>query len=117
MTSAGFIFQHCCPSIQLLKLTKTVSFNIPELYSKEYLKQVPYSLELNILGADAIIYYYGEDDTYLSQVLDLDEDFITAGSLEYESLGAIQEKALKILEGFILNPKTELQNLFDENEE
>ncbi len=98
-------------------VTKTVSFNIPELYSKEYLEQVPYSLELNILGSDAIIYYYGEDDTYLSQVLELDEDFIAAGSLEYESLGAIQEKALKVLEGFIMNPKTELRALFDENEE
>ncbi|WP_157822125.1 hypothetical protein [Salegentibacter salinarum] len=47
----------------------------------------------------------------------LDEDFIAAGSLEYESFGAIQEKALKVLEGFILNPKTELRALFDENEE
>ncbi|MDT0678770.1 hypothetical protein [Autumnicola musiva] len=36
---------------------------------------------------------------------------------EYESLGAIQEKALKVLEGFMLNPKTELLDLFDQNEE
>lgn len=97
--------------------TKTVSFNMPELYSKEYFEQVPYSLELNILGSDAIIYYYGEDDTYLSQVLDLDEDFIAAGSLEYERFGAIQEKALKVLEEFMLDPKTELRGLFDQTEE
>ena len=98
-------------------VTKMVSFNIPELYSKEYLEQVPYSLELNILGSYIIIYYYGEDNTYLSQVLDLDEDFIAAGSLEYERHGVIQKKALKVLEGFMLNPKTELRALFEENEE
>ncbi|MDT0678769.1 hypothetical protein [Autumnicola musiva] len=62
-------------------VTKTVSFNMPELYAMEYFEQIPYSLEPHILGSEAIIYYYGEDDTYLSKVLKLNEDYIAAGSL------------------------------------
>ena len=97
--------------------SKTISFTLPEFFTKEHFEHVQYSLELNILGSDAVIYYYGEDDTYLSQVLDLEEEYIAAGSLEYESFGAIQEKALKQLEHFMLDPKTELLDLFNQSEE
>ncbi|MCM4156737.1 hypothetical protein [Gramella sp. AN32] len=97
-------------------VTKTISFRMSEIYSEAYFDKIQYSLELKILGSEVVISYYGEDDTYLFQVLNLDEDCIACGSLENASLGAIQEKALKVLQGYMLDPKKELFHLFNEME-
>ena len=35
--------------------SKTISFTLPEFFTKEHFEHVQYSLELNILGSDAII--------------------------------------------------------------
>lgn len=101
----------------LSPVTKTISFKVPETYSKGYFVKVEYSLEIKILGSDVEINYYGEDDTYLSEVLGLDECFIGSGSLKRESFGAIQERTLKVLQEFMKHPKKELLDLFNELEE
>ena len=97
-------------------VTKTVSFKIPETHSKGYFVKVEYSLEVKILGSDVEINYYGEDDTYLSEVLDLDEDYIVSGSLNTETFGAIQEKVLKELQEYMSDPNKEILDLFNKKE-
>ncbi len=83
---------------------KKITFQSPEIYS----------LELQFSGTGVYILYYGEDDSYLSEILCLEEAQIAYGDLNTESFSKIQERALKVLGNYIIDSQKELIDLFNE---
>ncbi len=58
-----------------------ITFQSPEFHSNEYFTNIKYSLELQFSGTGVHILYYGEDDSYLSETLSLEEAQIAYGDL------------------------------------
>ena len=73
---------------------KRITFQSPEIHSREYFINIKYSLELQFSGTGVHILYYGEDDSYLSDTLILEESHIACGDLDAECFSKIQERAL-----------------------
>ncbi len=94
--------------------TNMISLDLPEIHSPDYFKNVPYSLQLAFSGSRVTVMYYGEDDTYLSQVLHFEDWDIAGGDLELESFGKIQERALRALSKYIPDFNREVYDLFNE---
>jgi len=94
--------------------TNMISLDLPEIHSPDYFKNVPYSLQLAFSGSSVTIMYYGEDDTYLSDVLPFETLEIAWGDLGSESFGKIQERALRALGNYIPDLNREVYDLFNE---
>lgn len=94
--------------------TSMISLDLPEIHSPDYFKKVFYSLQLAFSGSRVAIMYYGEDDTYLSDVLHFEALDIAGGNLELESFGKIQERALRALAKYIPDHNREVYDLFNE---
>ena len=94
--------------------TNMISLDLPEIHTPDYFKNVFYSLQLAFSGTRVSIMYYGEDDTYLSQVLYFEDWDIAGGDLELESFGKIQERALRALGNYIPDLNKEVFDLFNE---
>jgi len=94
---------------------KKITFKNPEIHSKEYFENIQYSLQLHISGSGIFIIYYGEDDSYLSEVLDIEESYIAYGNLNNEKFSKVQERALKVLGNYIIDSQRELLDLFNED--
>ncbi len=93
---------------------RRITFQSPEIHSKEYFINIIYSLELQFCGTWVHILYYGDDDSYLSDTLLLEEPHIACGDLDTESFSKIQERALKVLGNYIIDSQKELIDLFNE---
>lgn len=91
-----------------------ISLERPEFQTFEYFINVDYSLQLSLSGDEIFIMYYGEDDTYLADTLNLENFHIAEGNLNTERFGKIQERALKVLGDYILDSQKELLDLFNE---
>jgi hypothetical protein len=89
-----------------------VTFRIPELFSEEYIYDLPCSLQLIFSDSFVTIDYYGENETFLSDLLGLSDQHIAEGNLKHESFGKIQERALKVLSSYIDEAQQELFELF-----
>ncbi|MBI6121059.1 hypothetical protein [Salegentibacter maritimus] len=94
--------------------TNMISLDMPEIYTPDYFKNVFYSLQLAFSGSRVTIMYYGENDTYLSQVLYFEDWDIAGGDLELESFGKIQERALRALGNYFPDLNREVYDLFNE---
>lgn len=94
--------------------TNKVSLDMPDIHTPDYFKNIEFSLQLAFSGSRVTIMYYGEDDTYLSQILHFEDFCIASGDLESESFGKIQERALRVLGIYITDTQRELLDLFNE---
>lgn len=91
-----------------------ITFRTPEFLSSNYIENSECSLQLHFLGETVFIDYYCEDDIDLSELLELDTEYIASGDLTKENFETIQARALKLLCRFIDDSQEELLEHFDQ---
>ena len=87
---------------------KKVSFRKPEYLSDDYINNLECTLTINFSGANIYVEYYCEDDTYLSENLELEDGYIATGDLSTEGFENIQKRVLEKLSQFMDDPQSQI---------
>jgi hypothetical protein len=90
-----------------------ITFRTPEYMSEDYIMNLQCFLQLQFNQTSVFIDYHCDDDTYLSEHLEIEGGSLASGDLLQENFMVIQERALKVLNEYLEDAHQELMEHFD----
>lgn len=100
-------------SINYDERNDSITIKQTTLSQQEYFENVEYTLDMSFDGPSVCINYYGENDTNLDEVLEIEGGLIARGELEAESFEDIQKRVFDVLKMFMIDPETEMEDYFN----
>lgn len=90
--------------------SKQIKFIRPDLCSSEYYDNIECVLNLRFMGSCVYVEYLCDDESVLSENLELTTPYISKGDLESGDFDEVQRDVFKILCQFMEDPETEALN-------